>query len=45
MGTIIYVAVFCLFVGASAGLLVAALACAASRADDLLDVWDDEESA
>lgn len=36
--------IFCLSVGACAGLIVASLAFAASRADDAMDVWDlDEE--
>jgi hypothetical protein len=41
--TLIWVAVFCLMIGASGGLLVAALAVAASRADDLMDVFRDDE--
>lgn len=44
MKTLIIVAVFCLAVGACAVVLVAALAVAASRVDDALDVFDlDEE--
>lgn len=43
METLIYVAVFCLAVGACAGVLVAALAAAASRADDLMDVFRDDD--
>ena len=43
METLIWVAVFCLMIGASGGLLVAALAVAASRADDLMDVFRDDE--
>lgn len=44
MGFLLVVAVFCLVAGACAGVLVAALACAASRADEAMDVWDlDEE--
>ncbi len=45
METLIWVAVFCLMIGASGGLLVAALAVAASRADDLMDVFRDDEDA
>jgi hypothetical protein len=41
--TLIWVAVFCLMIGASGGLLVAALAVAASRADDLMDVFREDE--
>lgn len=44
MGFLLAVAVFCLAVGACAGVLVAGFAFAASQADDALDVWDlDEE--
>lgn len=44
MEFLLVLGVFCLSVGACAGLLVAALAFAASRADDAMDVWDlDEE--
>ncbi len=43
METLIWVAVFCLMIGASGGLLVAALAVAASRADDLMDVFREDE--
>lgn len=43
METLIWVAVFCLMIGASGGVLVAALAAAASRADDRMDVFDDED--
>ena len=43
METLIWVAVFCLMIGASGGLLVAALLVAASRADDAMDVFRDDE--
>jgi hypothetical protein len=46
--TLIWVGLFCLMIGASGGVLVAGLAAAASRADDLMDVFredDDEEDA
>lgn len=44
MGFLLVFGMFLLSVGACAGLLVAALACAASKADDAMDVWDlDEE--
>lgn len=44
MGFLLVVVLFSLMVGACAGVLVAALAFAASRADDAMNVWDlDEE--
>ena len=44
MGTLIYVALFCLLVGAAGGVLVIALAVGAANADDAMDLWDlDEE--
>ena len=43
MKTLIFVAMFCLMIGASGGLLVAALAVAASRADDAMDIFTDDD--
>lgn len=44
MEFLLVLGIFLVSVGACAGFLVAALACAASRADDAMDVWDlDEE--
>jgi hypothetical protein len=41
--TLIWVGLFCLMIGASGGVLVTALAVAASRADDALDVFTDDD--
>lgn len=43
MGTLVYVALFCLLIGAAGSVLVLALAFAVSNADDALDVWDLDE--
>lgn len=40
MRSFVVVVLFTVMVGVSAGVLVAALACAAGNADDALDVWD-----